>query len=108
LSNPERAMGSEGPDEGSGRVLQFRPRAHAPPRDSDLSPVADLHKYSNAGEDDFRHRMMTNGVAVVVIVVLVGCGIWLVDTMVQMRKKQDCLLSGRRSCAPITAPVDTR
>jgi hypothetical protein len=108
LSNPERAMESEGPGEGNGRVLQFRQRAHAPPRDAEWSPVDDLRKYSNAGDDDFRHRMMTNGIAVAVIVVLVGCGIWLIDTMVQMRKKQDCLLSGRRNCAPITVPVDAR
>jgi hypothetical protein len=101
-------MGSEAPGHGDGRVLQFRPRAQASPRDSDWSPVDDLRKYSDAGDDDFSHRMMTNLIAVVVIVVLVGGGIWLIDTMVQMRKKQDCVLSGRRNCAPITAPIDAR
>jgi hypothetical protein len=94
--------------QGAGRVLQFRPRARVPERDADWSPVNDLRKYSSAGDDDFSHRMITNLIAAVVIVVLVGCGLWLIDTMVQLRKKQDCLLSGRRNCAPITAPVDSR
>jgi hypothetical protein len=52
--------------------------------------------------------MMMNLIAVLVAVVLVGCGIWLMNAIVQMRKAQDCVLSGRRNCMTISAPVDSR
>ena len=51
-----------------------------------------------------RERMMINIGVAVFIVALVGAGIWLANTMVDVRKTQDCVLSGRRNCAPIEAP----
>ena len=103
MSNPERAMESEGPGEGNGRVLQFRPRAHAPPRDADWSPVNDLRKYSNAGDDDFRHRMLANLAAFAFTVALTAIGIWLAMSIADLRKTQDCVLMGRRDCAQISS-----
>jgi hypothetical protein len=86
------------------RVLQFR-RPRAGPRASNASgsPVADLAKYERApdGPDDYRHRMVVNLLAFVFVVALVGAGLWLADTMVQMRHDQDCVLSGRRGCTPV-------
>ena len=32
---------------------------------------------------------------------LIGAGLWLADTMAQMRKDQDCILSGRHGCTPV-------
>ena len=101
-------MDSKAPSEQDGRVLQFRPRAQPPMRDPHWSPVDNLHKYAQPGDDDYRHRMMMNLIAVLVAVVLVGCGIWLMNAIVQMRKAQDCVLSGRRNCMTISAPVDSR
>jgi hypothetical protein len=43
------------------------------------------------------------GVAVF-IVLLIAAGVWMANTMVDMRKAQDCALSGRRNCAPISVP----
>ena len=103
-------------NEHTGQVLRFTTRTASPPRANrardnapDSSPVADLDKYSHDGEpDDFRHRMIMNAVTGVLLAVLIGCGIWLIDTMAQMRRDQDCVLSGRRSCAPIAVQPNNR
>jgi hypothetical protein len=52
-----------------------------------------------------RQRTATNIGVVVFIVLLVGAGIWLANTLVDVRKTQDCVMSGRRNCAPITTPT---
>ena len=65
-------------------------------------PVADLAKFEVSAEtDDYRHRMIVNLAAFLFLAALVGGGLWLVDTMAQMRKDQDCVLSGRRGCTPV-------
>jgi hypothetical protein len=81
-------------------VLRFRRRptpAPAPP------PVAGLDRYQRpAGEDDdYRHRMLVNAAAFVFVAALIGAGIWLADTMAQMRRNQDCVLAGHRNCTPV-------
>ena len=40
------------------------------------------------------------------LVALIGAGLWLADTMAAMRKSQDCVMQGRRNCAPIDVPRD--
>jgi hypothetical protein len=52
--------------------------------------------------------MVMNLFAAAVVAVLVGCGLWLTDMIVQLRKNQDCVLSGRRNCVQITVPADAR
>ncbi len=62
----------------------------------------DLAKFEGGGqEDDYRHRMLVNVAAVVFTIVLAGTGAWLAMTLADMRKNQDCYLSGRRNCTPI-------
>jgi hypothetical protein len=70
--------------------------------------VEDLRKYVRAGEDDYGHRMAMNLIAIAVVVVLIGCSIWLVDVMIQMRKTQDCVLTGQRNCVQIAVPANAR
>jgi hypothetical protein len=41
---------------------------------------------------------------VVGFVVLVGGGVWLANAMVDAKKADDCLSSGRRNCTPIDTP----
>ncbi|HVY59763.1 MAG TPA: hypothetical protein VHA77_18070 [Xanthobacteraceae bacterium] len=106
--------GSQTTTDKAGRVLPFTSRAQrAGDRMSSVhptrSPVEDLDKYARGPmDDDYRHRMITNAIAFAVVVVLIFCGIWLADTMAQMRKSQDCVLSGKRNCAPIEVPVESR
>jgi hypothetical protein len=100
-----------------GRIINFRPRrpaAGAPParplsEEPGGSPVEDLEKFEHSGEeDDYRHRMIVNVAAFCIAVVLVLAGIWLATTMAEMRKNQDCVLSGRRGCTPVEAPPADR
>jgi hypothetical protein len=71
--------------------------------------IGDLDRYPQTEEaDDYRHRMLTNIAGVAVVVVLIIAGIWIADTMASMRKNQDCVLSGRRGCTPVDAPLQPR
>ena len=48
-----------------------------------------------------------NAIAAGIVLVLVGCGLWLTDAMVKVRKAQDCVLSGRSNCLEIKVPANT-
>jgi hypothetical protein len=103
------------------QVLQFRPRARSADRpvlgspilanehiDHESTLLADLARYEQDAEDEpinYRHRMLMNVIAVVVVTVLVGIGVWLADTIAQMERDQDCVLQGRQNCAPIEIPT---
>ena len=102
-----------------GRVLPFQPRAPAAGNDnsrpqagppSDTSGVGDLDRFERNGEppDDYRHRMRMNAAVFVLCSLLVLAGVWLAVTIAQMRKDQDCVLSGRRGCTPVDVPVRSR
>ena|SRR5215831_8244736 len=89
------------------RVVPFR-RPGAPrwpviaPRGG---PVPDLTKYERADSgDDYRHRMTMNVLGFLVTVLLIVAGVWLTDKIAELRKNQDCYLSGRHNCAPIEVP----
>jgi len=85
------------------RVLRFRRRpagTHGP--DALPSPVADLGKYHRVEDkDDYRHRMLVNAAAFIFVAALIGAGLWLADSIAQMRKNQDCVLAGHRGCTPV-------
>src|ERR1041385_6329252 len=110
-----RSKKSEEPTDGQemGRVLRFEPR-HGRPRPPSApplgqSPVESVDKYARQADDteDYRHRMRANAAAIVVVGLLIWCGYWLFDTLAEMRKTQDCILSGRNNCARIDIPANT-
>jgi hypothetical protein len=87
-----------GPNAGHGARRSMRAaEAGAPP------PLKDLAEYERVddSEDNYHHRMMVNLAALLVIVILSAAGAWLAMQIAEMRKTQDCVLSGRRNCAPI-------
>ena len=105
------------------RVIQFRPRnsvrlpsfradGAAQPRrqDAPLEHVVpeplDLSRYERPREepDDFRHRMLANIAGFAFTIALMAIGIWLVMSIADLRKTQDCVLMGRRDCVRISAP----
>ncbi len=99
--------------QGSGRILQFRLRGRAPVQPplhavggNRPDGIDDLAQYE---EDDihidYRHRMLMNVIAVMVVAVLIGAGVWIADTISDMEKTQDCLMQGRQNCAPIVLPM---
>jgi hypothetical protein len=70
-------------------------------------PADDLAKYARGGEsDDYRHRMIVNAAAFLFVAALIGAGLWLAQSMADLRRNQDCLVSGRRNCAPIEVNKD--
>jgi hypothetical protein len=84
---------------------RWRPRA---PQGA-ATPVEGLEKYEGGEQDDnYRHRMMVNLAALAITVLLAMAGIWLVIQLADLRKNQDCVLSGRRNCAPIDLKVQER
>jgi len=99
-------------------VIPFRPRARngnedrgrPPPRRMLMPgrpPIDDLARYQRPGRhfvdgtDDYRHRMIVNALALIVCLGLAGAGCWLADQIAQMRRTQECVLSGRVDCAHI-------
>ncbi len=83
-------------------------RAYSP-RDFQATPVDGVEKYARTSErDDYRHRMTMNAAAVAVTLVLMLVGVWLTTSIAQMRKNQDCVLSGKRGCTPVAAPRNQR
>jgi hypothetical protein len=97
------------PDSNENRVVPLRPGIRIP-RNAGQSqkPVEDLTKYERTDEtEDFRHRMMVNAAGLAFVILLAFIGVWLADRLAEMRRNQDCVLSGRRNCAVIeaTAPV---
>jgi len=92
-----------------GQILRFRPRGSTFVRPlPQPSPVEDLAKYEGSEPDDYRHRMLMNLAAAGITILLVLGGIWIANTMAQMRKDQDCVLSGRRGCTPVNVPIKSR
>jgi hypothetical protein len=93
------------------QVLPFRPRRGAAPARRGWprrapqppdQPVEGLEKYERRGtEEDERHRMLVNLAALAFLAFLSLVGVWLTFEIADMRKTQDCILSGRRNCMPI-------
>ena len=92
-------MASDRPSDNESRVVLFprrRTPLHAP------SPVDDLAQFERGDDtDDYRHRMRVNIAAFVVVLLLIGAGLWLAETMAALRKHEDCVLSGRHNCTPV-------
>ena len=94
--------GQRATPDGEPRVVRFRPRQAARTRRSAPSPAADLAKYERGREpDDYRHRMLVNAAALLFVVGLIGAGLWLAQSMAELRRDQDCVLAGHRNCLPI-------
>ena len=113
----DRPIPNEAQDSGqmeSGQILAFQLRRragtprHAPitPDGGGAEPVDDLAAFEEEdGHIDYRHRMLMNVFAVVIVSILITAGVWIADTIAAMQKAQDCALQGRQNCAPIEVPV---
>jgi len=55
--------------------------------------------------EDEGNRTVENAMLLGFFVVLVAAGIWLLGTMADVRKAQDCAAQGRRNCATIDVPA---
>jgi hypothetical protein len=99
------------------RVLKFVPRTsatlpHHPtvpggrPAPNNARGADDLSRFERPHDepDDFHHRMLANAAAFALTAALTGIGIWLAISIADLRKTQDCVLTGRRDCAHIVVP----
>jgi hypothetical protein len=88
----------------SGQVLKFRlpGRVFGRPAPHDDEPIDDLAQYEREDINvNYPRRMLMNVIAAGIVVILIGLGIWIADTISDMQKSQDCVLQGRLNCAPI-------
>ena len=53
-------------------------------------------------------RAIENAVMLGFFVVLVAVGIWLLGTLADLRRVQDCAAQGRRNCVPLDVPQRAR
>jgi hypothetical protein len=100
----------------SGGIVTFRPRSAAASRnrvsrnessaEAHATDVADLQKYQGGREEeDYRHRMVVNVLALAFCIVLAVAGVWLVNEIAETKRLQDCVLSGRAGCIPLAIPL---
>ena len=104
-----RAVTVTDPSEHQAEILQFRPRGTLFANKAPRPPlVPDLSKFEQPQDDpdDFRHRMLMNGLGFAVTVLLICGGIWIAEVMAHIQKDQDCVLSGRQNCAPIPIQIE--
>jgi hypothetical protein len=103
-------MSSDAPDNEKGHILPFRRRGKARTHNESRAttaqgePVEGVEKYAVGEPDNYRQRMINNVLAFAACVVLALIGIWLATTIADMRRNQDCVLSGRRNCAHVNVP----
>jgi hypothetical protein len=55
-------------------------------------------------EEEARDRRAANIFLLVAGALLVGVGVWLANAMIDARRADDCMSSGRRNCNPIETP----
>jgi hypothetical protein len=58
--------------------------------------------------EDQGSRNVENALLLAFFVLLVAAGIWLLGSMAEIRKVQDCAAQGRRNCATIEVPDRAR
>jgi hypothetical protein len=99
-------------DAGSfGRILKFEPRRPGKALFASPQPVEDdLDDFARFEQEqdepiDYRHRMIMNLIALAILILLVGLGVWIADTISDLQREQDCLMQGRSNCAPIEVPI---
>lgn len=96
-----------------GQILKFEPRrpgspsfaAGPPPQNED--DLDDFARFEQEQDEpiDYRHRMIMNLIALAILILLVGLGVWIADTISDLQREQDCLMQGRSNCAPIEVPI---
>ena len=73
-----------------------------------IGRLTDGEKTGPEPPEDEGNRRVENAVMLGFFVVLVAAGIWLLGTMAEIRKVQDCAAQGRRNCATIEVPERVR
>ena len=74
-------------------------------RRRDVAMIEEEEEKKQPPPEDQGNRAVENAVMLGFFAVLVVAGIWLLGTMADIRKVQDCAAQGRRNCATIDVPA---
>jgi hypothetical protein len=66
--------------------------------------VNDERRGDDAPETESERRT-TNLILLGIVAAVIGCALWLGNAMLDARKADECMASGRSSCGPIANPV---
>ena len=103
-----------------GRMLLHAPANHGPTNRTTLKPAPasevdddstnDFARFEQEPEErvDYRQRMFMNVIALAIVTLLLGAGVWIASTITELQKDQDCILQGRSNCAPVELPMPVR
>jgi hypothetical protein len=105
-----------------GKVLLHAPASHAPANSlANRASLKPAYTSEPADDDDFarfeqepeerinyRQRMFMNVIALAIVTLLLGAGVWIAGTITELQKDQDCILQGRSNCAPLELPMPVR
>ena len=70
--------------------------------------TSDGEKTGAQPPEDEGNRAIENAVLFGFLAVVAAAGVWLLSTMADVRKVQDCAAQGRRNCATIEVPERVR
>jgi len=90
----------------TGCVILFRPRQAGSQQRAKVQPArgaVGLRKPRSAREDDddHRRRRLIHALGLAYCLILAVAGVWLADEFTEMKRIQDCVLSGRSRCISI-------
>jgi hypothetical protein len=102
-----------------GKMLLHAPANHAPANRAPLNParaseltdddINDFARFEQEPEQiNYRQRMFMNVIALAIVTLLLGAGVWIASTITELQKDQDCILQGRSNCAPLELPMPER
>ena len=103
-----------------GKMLLQAPANHAPANRAPLKParaseltdddIDDFARFEQEPEEriNYRQRMFMNVIALAIVTLLLGAGVWIAATITELQKDQDCILQGRSNCAPLELPMPER
>jgi hypothetical protein len=66
--------------------------------------MSDEHRRDDAPESESERRT-TNLILLAIVAAVIGCALWLGNAMLDARRADECMGSGRSNCAPIANPV---
>jgi hypothetical protein len=99
-----------------GQVLRFERRRpgktafHASALEPAENDVDEFARFEREQDEpiDYRHRAIMNVIALAIVTLLVGLGVWIADALNELQRDQDCLMQGRSNCAPIELSLPLR
>ena len=89
-----------------GCVILFRPRHAGSRQHAKVQPVGGAvglrePRLAREGDDDHRRRRLVHALGLAYCLILAVAGVWLANEFTEMKRMQDCALSGRSRCVPI-------